>query len=357
MALAIVPVLVVFLIGLSFQDTLPYPFVLFLLAVYFASWSGGLLPGLLSIVPAIPAAWYFLSPTAEPFLFTNGGLETNIFRLVVFVLTSIAIVFAQEALRQRLWRIKQREKELEKQNLILEARVQERTEALRKSNEDLEAFAAIASHDLRAPLRAIRNLASWIEEELAGSDIYTQSLRDNFTSLRGRVSRMEGMIKSLLEYSRFSQTDVLPEVVNIKELIEELVELLNVRGDFQVTTELHMNSVITHKFLLQRIFLNLINNAIKHHDSVEKGVIIIRSQEVNGDIQFSVADNGPGIEKHLYEKAVGMFETLKSRDETEGSGMGLAIVKKIVESLGGRLELQSNVGRGLCVAFTFPKIA
>lgn len=199
------------------------------------------------------------------------------------------------------------------------------TETLKKRNQELDQFAYIVSHDLKAPLRAISNLSTWLEEDLRDKlDPDTQYQMD---LLRGRVHRMESLINGILEYSRVGRTSSQIETVNVEFLLQEIIDSLAPPPEFTIKIIPPMPTFKTERFLLQQVFSNLISNAIKHHNS-SHGTINIRSTELETVYQFEVEDDGPGIDPKFHDKIFVMFQTLEARDKTENTGVGLAIIKK-----------------------------
>ncbi|KGP63361.1 histidine kinase [Legionella norrlandica] len=225
-------------------------------------------------------------------------------------------------------------------------------EKLIKSNQELEEFAYITSHDLKAPLRAIVQLATWIEED-CGDKLDAVS-RKNLALLRDRAYRMKGMIEALLQYARVDRLNVGFEWVDTKELLREIVDILNHDKKFIIVIHEPMPSLFTTKILLNQVFSNLISNSMKHHHR-KKGTIEIGTQDKGAFYEFYVADDGPGIESEYFEKIFKIFQTLQSKDELESTGIGLSIVKKIVESQGGDVYVQSELGKGAKFLFTWPK--
>jgi PAS domain S-box-containing protein len=224
---------------------------------------------------------------------------------------------------------------------------------LAASRADLEQFAYAASHDLRAPLRAIDNLTQWIEEDL-DSHLKGETRR-NMELLKRRVRRMERMIDGILDYARADILGIELEEVDVEELLKEIVDLLDPPAGFKISIPEGMPIIETAKAPLQQVFSNLIHNAIKHHDK-ERGRIEIAMEEGEDHYCFMVRDDGPGIPETLHEKVFMMFRTLKSRDEVEGTGIGLALVKKIVERAGGSLSLDSSPGEGSTFLVRWPKV-
>ena len=229
----------------------------------------------------------------------------------------------------------------------------ETTDELSRSNRDLENFAYVASHDLKAPLRNIDNLAEWIEEDLG--EVLKGEVRENMRLLRGRVKRLENLLEDLLQYSRAGREKGEICRVDTKVLVDEITSLLHRPDGITVRTVGDLPQIETAKGPLDLVFRNLIDNAFKHHDQMA-GLIEVSARENGEFYTFSVSDDGPGIEPKFHEKVFHMFQTLKPRDEVEGSGMGLAMVRKIVERHGGKIRLVSDVGmRGAKFEFEWPK--
>ena len=226
------------------------------------------------------------------------------------------------------------------------------TNVLRKRNQELDQFAYVVSHDLKAPLRAIANLSSWIEEDL--SDSMTEDTLHQMNLLRGRVHRMEGLIEGLLQYSRVGRIQVPSEMVKVEKLLAEIIDSLAPPSGFEVKVEPGMPTFVTEKLPLQQVFSNLISNAIKHN-RCESGYVKISVKELDEFYEFFVADDGPGIAPQYHEKVFVIFQTLEARDKVENTGIGLSLVKKIVEGQGGTISLESAEGEGATFRFTWPR--
>jgi PAS domain S-box-containing protein len=224
-------------------------------------------------------------------------------------------------------------------------------EELSRSNAELHNFAYVASHDLKSPLRGIDQLASWLEEDLQGKldDEDAEHLR----LMRGRINRMEKLLDDLLAYSRAGKKDDVIHTINIKDVVENVFDLCNIQNSFTLIFNSTVESLTTASVPLEQVLRNLINNAIKHHDSGH-GTVWVSVVADERFYTFSVSDDGPGIPAQYSEKVFTMFTTLKPRDEVEGSGMGLAIVKKIVLAVGGNIQLDTVVGKGANFIFTWP---
>lgn len=259
----------------------------------------------------------------------------------------IAVIEDIRQLKQTRLELQSRAAELEDVNSLLAMT----TAVLEKRNAELDQFAYVASHDLKAPLRAIANLSEWIEEDLGS--IIPQENRHQLALLRNRVHRMEGLINGLLEYSRVGRREQQIETVVVDELLHEIIESLSPPPAFTIDWTANMPTLTANRIALRQVFSNLISNAIKHHDR-EDGHIQITAEEQGTCIEFSVIDDGPGIEARYHDKVFAIFQTLKARDEFESTGIGLAVVKKVVESEGGTIHLDSALAQGATFRFTWP---
>jgi len=229
----------------------------------------------------------------------------------------------------------------------------EKERALQMANEELEEFAYAAAHDLRAPLRVIDNATRWLEEDL--EQHLSADTRENMKLVRGRVRRMEKLLDDLLEYSRIgTKTDPgFREMVAGSELIDNIWTLLSPQG-FTVKVSPEFAAIRVPRMPLQQIFMNLISNSIKHHDKAT-GCIEVTVEDSGAFYLFGVKDDGPGIAERFHERIFKMFQTLRPKDQVEGSGMGLALVRKNIEVFGGRLRLESAEGKGCTFRFTWRK--
>jgi signal transduction histidine kinase len=223
---------------------------------------------------------------------------------------------------------------------------------LEKSNHDLDQFAYVTSHDLRAPLRGIANLATWLEEDVG--DGLSEGAREHLRLLRTRVQRLEDIIEGVLDYSRAGRVDDEPVDVDTGALAREVVELLAPPSHVTMRIDRFMPTVRTTRVQLQQVLMNLVANALQHNDGTEPRVEI-GAEPIADGWEFYVRDNGPGIAARHHAQIWRLFQTLQPRDRTASTGIGLAIVKKIVEAHGGRVWIDSEEGRGATFRFTWPK--
>lgn len=227
--------------------------------------------------------------------------------------------------------------------------------ALERSNRELDQFAYVTSHDLKAPLRGIANLSGWIEEDMGAT--FPASAQEQMRLLRGRVHRMEALIDGILDYSRAGRTRVAPERIDTRALVLDTVQMLALPSSAEVSVEQSMPTVVAGRVPLGQIFSNLIGNAVKHGGGEQARVHVSAGTdgETPGYVRFSVSDNGPGIPPQYHERVFGVFQTLAARDKVEGTGIGLSIVKKLVEGQGGRVWIESPAA-GTTIHFTWPLV-
>ena len=237
-------------------------------------------------------------------------------------------------------------------NTELEQRVAERTEELARSNHDLDQFAYAASHDLKAPLRAIDNLATWVSED---ADPALSALsQEHLDKLRRRVKRMEKLLDDLLAYARAGRIHHPLEVVETGALVQDIIETLMPPPGFTITYADPMPTLITERVPLEMVMRNLLGNAIKHHDR-PNGKVQIDARDLGTHVEFSVSDDGPGIAEQFHNRIFELFQTLRPSNQIEANGMGLAIVKKLVEQYGGTIQVISENDRGITFRFTWLK--
>lgn len=224
--------------------------------------------------------------------------------------------------------------------MLAEQNQQRLVNDLKEINEELSNFTYVASHDLKSPLRGIDQLAKWITEDIG--DQLDASTNEHLRLMRSRITRMEMLLDDLLTYSRVGRSKDISVEVDTKDLVTEIFELVSLNLPIGLQCVTPMPIIQTPKVPLELVFRNLISNAIKHNANKPDLQIEIGAIPLENGYEFYVRDNGSGIPAEHHERVFGMFQKLKSRDEVEGSGIGLSIVKKIVESYAGNVHIVSN---------------
>ena len=222
---------------------------------------------------------------------------------------------------------------------------------LAQANAELKDFAYIVSHDLKAPLRAISSLSSWISEDY--EDKFDEEGKQQFALLKGRVNRMSELITGILNYSKIGRVNTEIYQVNLQTLVEEIQDMLVVGTEVEIHIPKSLPTVSYNKVSAQQIFQNLMSNAIKYNDK-EICEIEIGFSHGTHHHTFWVKDNGPGIDEKYHDKIFKIFQTLRPRDEVEATGVGLSIVKKTLNLFGGNIWIESTVGEGTSFLFTIP---
>lgn len=230
--------------------------------------------------------------------------------------------------------------------------LREKTEKLQAINKQLDEFVYIVSHDLKAPLRGIASLANFIEDDLGANP--NPAIADTLNMMKSRCSRMQNLIDAILHYSRMGNTNGTPEPVDINELLKGIMELLIVPSHIKVTIQPDMPVVMAERVKLHEIFQNLISNGIKYNNK-EQGTVDVSFKDLGDRYEFAITDNGAGIKEEHHEKIFGIFQTLQPKDKVESTGIGLTIVKKLVEQKGGKITLVSKPGEGSAFKFTWKK--
>jgi signal transduction histidine kinase len=223
---------------------------------------------------------------------------------------------------------------------------------LKEKNEELDQFAHIVSHDLKGPLRGIDNVVSWIEED--HKEELAPKVDEYLQLIKGRVTRAENLIQGILSYARIGKEIVPKEQVDVNKLVEEVLDSVSLPGNIKVSVTTRLPVLTTEKIPLFQVFSNLVSNAIKYNDK-QQGEISIYSDDLGDKFEFFVRDNGPGISEQYHKKIFVIFQTLKERDSFESTGVGLAIVKKILDKRQEKITVQSIPGEGAVFSFTWNK--
>ena len=230
------------------------------------------------------------------------------------------------------------------------AQLEERNAELAEANEELERFAYIASHDLKAPVRGCSHVLGFLREDLAATLTGEQS--EQFDAAISRLRQMETMLRELLDYARLGQQEPTPERIDVRQLLEEAIALVEPPAGFEVRLRDPLPSVEGSPGLVSLVFRNLIGNAIKHHHR-DGGLITVRGERKNGRAEFFVSDDGPGIDQAMHRQ---IFEPFRKLDPQQGgTGMGLAFVKRALERVHGAVEIiASGPGQGTTFRVTLP---
>ncbi len=238
--------------------------------------------------------------------------------------------------------------ELEKNNALL----QDYTRQLENSNRELDKFASIASHDLKAPLRAIGTLSDFIEIEMEGK--LNEESKKYLETIKTRVIRMDQLLDALLKYSRVSRKKMVMQSVNMEKLVEKIILRYSTGRNCKIKIRNILPVIEADADAMRTVFEILVENAIRFNNKNEIA-IEIWSEENNSDWIFRVKDNGPGISKLFQEKIFVIFQTLNNRDSFDSTGAGLAIAKRILENKGGVISVDSEPGEGASFRFAIPK--
>lgn len=297
---------------------------------------------------AINLIFFLENSTLAPDVFLSGGgllvFSGAIFgmAMVVFRYQSVKtmIISKLELIRNNEW--------MAVQNEIIE----EKSAALQKSNNRLKEFAYIVSHDLKAPLRGVRNIASWIREDCGNS--LNENGITHLKLMEKQILKMENLIKAVLEYSKTGVSKTNSEWINLDEMIKNVIEMVEIdnRTSFEIRSEIV--EIKGTRIVISQVLQNLLSNSIKHNDKQFRKVSI----EVNEDAEhfyFVVGDNGPGIELKDHQKIFDLFQTLRNTADYDSTGIGLPVAKKMIEEAGGNLWLESHPGNGSRFHFSLPK--
>jgi len=237
---------------------------------------------------------------------------------------------------------------------LMEQHVEAKSLELARSNKDLEQFAYVASHDLKAPLRAIEVIIEWLREDLDGHQV--GDVQENLGLLSQRTGRLSRLLEDLLAYSRAGRKVGDVKHLHLDEFVKDIATLIGPPEGMEVTTSEGWPCLTTHHAALETVLRNLISNAVKHHPDPANGHIKVSCADQGHNVMISVEDDGTGIPAEYADRVFKMFQTLKPRDDTEGSGMGLAIVQRIIDWQGGKIWFENVEGAsGVVFRFTWNK--
>lgn len=278
------------------------------------------------------------------------------FILVIGVLMSFLIAYAL------MMRVKERQAyqlseanqqkiiSIQKQAIIKHEKLEK---TLTRSNEELDKFAYIASHDLKSPLRGIAQVVSWVEDDL--KDTISDETSGHLKLIKNRIERLERLLNDLLDYSRVGRLHGDFKNIAPEEFILEIFQLSNPPAEFKCVINTDIQTIETLHVPLALIIRNLVSNAIKHHDRKD-GMLNITVKDQSEFIEFIIKDDGPGIDPKYHEKVFEVFQTLNARDKVEGSGIGLSIIRKLVNNYQATLNLDSDGLNGSTFILHWPKV-
>lgn len=231
--------------------------------------------------------------------------------------------------------------------------LRENINELKAKNRELDQFAHIVSHDMKSPLRGIGNVVSWIEEDY--KEALPPKVNEYLDVIKGRVVRGENLIEGILSYARIDKENHAKEKVNVKLMVDEIVETLAIKPGLTIDVSSQLPTFSTERIPLYQVFSNLISNAVKYHDK-PNGYIKVYHKKQDTFYEFFIEDNGPGISKQYHEKIFQMFQTLRERDSFESTGVGLSIVKKVLDSRKEQIKVISEPNNGSLFSFTWSTI-
>jgi len=232
-----------------------------------------------------------------------------------------------------------------------QARLKAYAQSLEQSNSDLERFAYVVSHDLKSPLRGMANVAAWLRDDI-GEQV-DDDARENLDLMIDRAERLTQLIDGILQYSRVSRHKAEPVRVDVGAMVREIIGSLDIPEGVSVRAEGELPEIVYDETQLGQVFQNLIDNAVRHLER-DDGEVVVSAKRLPGAWRFSVRDNGPGIDERHFERIFGMFQTLSPKNTRRSTGIGLSIVKRIVERNGGEVDVNSEVGTGAEFTFTTP---
>ena len=231
-------------------------------------------------------------------------------------------------------------------------KLKESNEKLLATNKQLDEFVYIVSHDLKAPLRGLASICSFLDEEL-GQD-QKKEVSELLVLIKRRTAWMQALIDSILHYSRLANTVGDKEDVVLNELIDNIIEMLSPPANIRFEVADNMPILNAERIKIHEVFQNIISNAIKYNDKAD-GIIRVSHLSFPDRFEFVIQDNGCGIKPEHFDRIFGIFQTLGAKERSDSTGIGLTIVKKIVEQQGGKVTLTSEFGTGTTFRFTWKR--
>jgi signal transduction histidine kinase len=235
--------------------------------------------------------------------------------------------------------------------VLAEQNKSELLEQLKENDRELKDFSRIVSHDLKSPLRGIKMLAEWIEEDY--SDKLDEDGRENLELLTERAGKMHRLIEEILDYSRIGRIREKNVSVDLNQVVDVAAKQIAPGDNVDIKIKNRLPVITAEQGRITQLFRNLLDNAVRYMDK-DKGLVEIDCIKEGDFFRFSISDNGPGIEKKYFERIFQIFQSVIPSEDSERSGTGLTLAKKIVRVYGGKIWLESEPGKGTTFFFTLP---
>ena len=280
-------------------------------------------------------------------------------RAAELILANKELAFQNQEKEKRASELNIANRELVFQNAEKEKRADELLEStlqLESANQELESFSYSVSHDLRTPLRAVNGYAKILEEDYA--DVFDNEGRRMLTVVQDNAKKMGVLIDDLLTFSRLGKKEVKKSVVNMTALAENALAELHLSQQFKAFVTINdLHPAIADTTLMAQVWLNLLSNAIKYSSNNKKPDIKIHSEKKNNELIYSISDNGVGFDMKYVHKLFGVFQRLHSSKDFEGTGVGLALVHRIITKQGGKIWAKAEINKGATFYFSLPEKA
>jgi PAS domain S-box-containing protein len=278
---------------------------------------------------------------------TESKLQKN--KTAIDISISVTSFINNDGLQRTILSIRNITKQKEAEQVV-----QEYYKVLEKTNRELEQLSYITSHDLKAPLRSIGSLIMMMKEDMESGEATQEEIDNYFELITTRTNRMYSLINGILEYSSIGRGKENIEWVDLDQLLDEIIETV-IPINFEIIKQADFPAIYFHKTQLYQVFQNLIVNAVKYNDK-PVGKIELSWKEDDNKYYFEIKDNGPGIAPKYHVKVFEVFQMLQARDRLESTGIGLSIVKKIIEGANGLIGINSDFEEGVAFYFELPKI-